>query len=120
VFELSKWPDGTWGETILHDFVGNGDGYSLWGPVALDGKGNLYGSTQMGGTYGYGTLFTLQPRLGGKWSESILHSFSNGTDGAGPQQGVSLRFTHTSVRVFGTAPAGGRDGQGVVYEFRAF
>lgn len=59
VFELSNQTDGTWVETILHDFIGGGDGFTPWAPVAIDSKGNLYGSTQLGGnvgTYGYGTL----------------------------------------------------------------
>lgn len=123
VFELSKQPDGTWVETILHDFVGDGDGFSLWGPVTLDREGNLYGSTQQGGTfgaYGYGTLFTLHHRVGMGWSETILHNFSNGPDGGMPQQGVTLRFSGMSTGIFGAAPSGGSGGSGVVYEFRAF
>jgi uncharacterized repeat protein (TIGR03803 family) len=123
VFELSKQADGTWAETILHDFIGDGDGFSLWGPVALDREGNLYGSTQQGGTvgaYGYGTLFTLHHRVGMGWSETILHNFSNGPDGGMPQGGVTLKFSGISTGIFGAAPVGGSGGRGVVYEFQAF
>jgi uncharacterized repeat protein (TIGR03803 family) len=122
VFELSKQLDGTWAETILHDFVGDGDGFSLWGPVALDKEGNLYGSTEQGGSfgaYGYGTLFSLR-RVGTEWKEMILHDFSNGPDGGMPHEGVTLRLSGTSTGIFGAAPVGGSGGSGVIYEFQAF
>jgi uncharacterized repeat protein (TIGR03803 family) len=120
VFELSNEADGTWAETILHDFVGDGDGFSLWGPLALDREGNLYGSTQGGGTYNYGTLFTLYRRAGMGWNEAILHDFSNGPDGGTPQEGVTLRFGGISAGIFGATPSGGSGGSGVVYEFQPF
>jgi uncharacterized repeat protein (TIGR03803 family) len=56
VFELA--PSGT--ETILYSFGGNPtDGYYPGAPLVFDTKGNLYGTTEVGGAYGYGTVFKV-------------------------------------------------------------
>ncbi len=47
VFKLTL-ANGVWTYTSLHDFSGP-DGYKPWGSVALDGSGNLYGTTLYGG-----------------------------------------------------------------------
>jgi uncharacterized repeat protein (TIGR03803 family) len=60
---------------ILHSFAGKPDGGGIFAGLTLDPKGNLYGATTGGGTYGYGTVFELMPGSGGKWTEAILHSF---------------------------------------------
>lgn len=49
-------------ETVLYKFKGkNGDGQFPSGALVLDGKGNLYGTTYLGGAYGYGTVFKVTP-----------------------------------------------------------
>jgi uncharacterized repeat protein (TIGR03803 family) len=79
---------------ILYSFTGQPDGGGVYAGVALDGKGNLYGTTSGGGAYGSGTVFELSPGSGGKWSEKILHSFCKGggrcSDGALPQSTPAL------------------------------
>jgi uncharacterized repeat protein (TIGR03803 family) len=75
--------------TVLHNFGAPGDGSGPFGPLALDGKGNLYGVTAIGGTgtcgdYGCGTVFELSPGANGTWGETILHNFAAGNDGALP------------------------------------
>ena len=57
VFKLD--PSGTF--TTLHNFDGPNDGYFLVAGVWLDSKGTLYGAAQLGGTFGFGTLFELAP-----------------------------------------------------------
>ncbi len=72
---------------VLYSFTGGNDGGGVHAGVVLDDKGNLYGTTSGGGAYGYGTLFALTPGSGGKWIETVLHSFcarSRCTDGALP------------------------------------
>lgn len=67
VFEL-KPADSAWIERILHNFEYNGvDGYFSGSGVILDSDGNLYGSTECGGTFGGpndetngGTVFELR------------------------------------------------------------
>jgi uncharacterized repeat protein (TIGR03803 family) len=68
-------------------------------------NGSLYGTTNEGGTMGYGTVFALNPQSG---AETILHSFAAGTDGAYPQTGV----VEQNGRLYGTTIGGGKDGLG--------
>lgn len=55
VFKLA--PNGT--ETILYSFSGGADGGNPQGGLALDSKGNLYGTTLYYGAHGYGTVFKV-------------------------------------------------------------
>ncbi|MGH6889632.1 MAG: choice-of-anchor tandem repeat GloVer-containing protein [Rhizomicrobium sp.] len=57
VFEIA--PDGT--ETILHSFGNGNKGANPVAGLVADSSGNLYGTTQFGGTYGYGTVFEITP-----------------------------------------------------------
>ncbi len=86
VFELVHKPGGAWTERILHSFNNDGsDGFDPYAGVSADAFGNLYGTTQNGGSHGYGTVFKLAPPVGGVWVEQILHSFNaDGTDGVNP------------------------------------
>jgi uncharacterized repeat protein (TIGR03803 family) len=51
--------NGTWSEKLLFSF-NQTDGEAPWN-VILDASGNLYGTTENGGTYGYGTVFEVTP-----------------------------------------------------------
>ena len=83
VFELSPGAGGTWTETVLYSFSGN-DGRDPAGSLIMDAAGNLYGLTDDGGAYGEGIAFELSPSGGGGWTETVLHSFGNGSDAAYP------------------------------------
>ncbi len=48
-------------ETVLHNFTDTPDGSYPLGSLAVDSRGNLYGTTQNGGDYGLGTVFKLAP-----------------------------------------------------------
>jgi hypothetical protein len=85
VFELSPaFPQ--WKLTILHSFSFD-DGGSPTGSLIFDSSGNLYGTTEFGGSgcgiTGCGVIFELSPSPGG-WSESVLYRFSGGMDGSYP------------------------------------
>jgi uncharacterized repeat protein (TIGR03803 family) len=62
---------------LSHFCAGNNNNGGLWGGLTLDAKGNLYGTTWGGGTYGRGTVFELSPVSGGRWKKKVLHSFNN-------------------------------------------
>jgi uncharacterized repeat protein (TIGR03803 family) len=60
-FELMPQTDGSWTETILHNFGKGTDGLiPVAGPI-FDAYGNLYGTTGGGGTQGGGTVFAIKP-----------------------------------------------------------
>jgi uncharacterized repeat protein (TIGR03803 family) len=73
VFELTPNMDGTWTETVLHNFVSDGkDGWWPYAGVTLDSAGNLYGTTFYGGAHDAGAVFQLAPSADGTWTEKIL------------------------------------------------
>lgn len=57
--------------------------------MLLDSEGNLYGTTYGGGAYGYGVVFELSPE-GTSWTETVLYSFTGGTDDANPLNGLIM------------------------------
>jgi uncharacterized repeat protein (TIGR03803 family) len=62
VFELTPGTNGTWTENVLHAFDPNGqDGLQSEAGVIFDTKGNLYGTTTVGGTGGNGAVFEVLP-----------------------------------------------------------
>jgi len=82
--------------TVLHSFTGSAtDGQLPLAGLVADTMGNLYGTTYIGGTggcfdgtsYGCGTVFKLD-KTG---TETVLYSFTGGTDGAYPVTGRLVR-----------------------------
>jgi uncharacterized repeat protein (TIGR03803 family) len=101
-------------EKVLHSFGNGTDGENPYGGLIMDAAGNLYGTTQQGGIYGYfGTVFELTPAQGGGWSEKVLHSFGNGTDGADPYGGLIM---DAAGNLYGTTYGGGIHGGGTAFE----
>jgi uncharacterized repeat protein (TIGR03803 family) len=84
-------PASAWTETVLHDFVCS-DGQHPLAPVAIGSGGVLYGTTNLGGTAGDGTVFALAPpaSAGDAWTETVLHNFTGGNDGASPAAGLTI------------------------------
>jgi len=100
VFELA--PDGT--ETVLYSFKGGAtDGGTPEAAVIADSNGNLFGTTIQGGSGGDGTVFKLTP--GGV--ESVLHSFTGGSDGDYPTASL---IEDNKGNLYGTTFRGGGSG----------
>jgi hypothetical protein len=60
-FELSPAADGSWSETILHNFSDNGaDGYFPNAALLIDSSGNLFSTTPGGGHFDEGTVFEIK------------------------------------------------------------
>jgi len=101
--------------TTLHSFDGGGfngnkDGGDPEDTLVRDAKGNIYGTTLFGGTYYYyGAIF----KINSKGAETLVHSFTGGSDGANPYAGLAL---DAQGNLYGTASAGGTYGQGVVFK----
>lgn len=74
----------------------------------IEVEGKLYGTTESGGTYGYGTVFRIT--LSGR--EKVLYSFGpSSSDGAFPEAGlIDLGGT-----LYGTTYNGGTHGDGTVF-----
>jgi uncharacterized repeat protein (TIGR03803 family) len=118
VYKLSPAGGGKWTETILHSFSGGtsvntDDGAEPEAGLLFDSAGNLYGTTAAGGNYGQGTAFELSPASGGGWTEKIIWSFGNGTDGANPEGSL---VSDSAGNLYGTTERGGVQNSGTVYE----
>jgi uncharacterized repeat protein (TIGR03803 family) len=101
--------------TTIYTFLGSPDGAApLFGALLADDAGALYGTTSAGGTSGNGTVFKLTPPGRGQtaWTESMLWSFSGGSDGAGPFAGL---IADERGALYGTTTAGGASGNGTVF-----
>jgi uncharacterized repeat protein (TIGR03803 family) len=87
VFRLSPNSNGGWTETVIHSFH-SVDGVFPFASVIFDGEGNLYGTTDAGGAYGFGNVFELSPNANGGWVVSTLYSFTGGNDGRAPEGAI--------------------------------
>ena len=114
VYKLTP-SSGSWTESILYTFTQNGDAQHPWGGVTFDTAGNLYGTTVYGGAYGKGAIYELTP-AGAGWTETVLYSFTGGTDGANPYAGVIF---DQSGNLYGATSAGGSGNGGTVFELTA-
>jgi uncharacterized repeat protein (TIGR03803 family) len=106
VFKL----DTTGAETLLYTFTGKPtDGSLPMASLLRDPAGNLYGTTFYGGASDFGTAF----KLDANGVETILHTFSGGTDGANPGAGL---VRDGGGNLYGTTFYGGEFGFGTVYK----
>jgi len=86
----------------------------------FDSVGNLYGTTFSVGVItcgksgsGCGVVFELSP-VGKNWAETVLYSFTGGTDGADPAAGLIF---DPAGNLYGTTSFGpGGSGDGAVFE----
>jgi uncharacterized repeat protein (TIGR03803 family) len=119
VFELipPATAAGAWTEKILYAFAGQPDGSGPMGGLVFGPKGELYGTTTLGGAYGLGTVFELMPPAtsDGTWTESVLYSFGfQPNDGAGPISGLII---DRHGNLYGTNDAAvGLSATGTVFE----
>lgn len=100
--------------TVLYKFKGGSDGAAPSGNLIMDPAGNLYGVTVFGGDLnctvgiekrGCGVVFKLDP----SGNETVLYSFTGGTDGAFPTAGFGL-VEDTEGNLYGVATEGGEFG----------
>jgi uncharacterized repeat protein (TIGR03803 family) len=122
VFKISPNGNGGWTETTLYEFCQLrecADGEYPNGPVAVDGAGNIYGTTIFGGSQNCnscGVVFRIDPN----GNETVIHNFTDGADGAFPQSGLTQ---DSAGNLSGTTTGGGElacpvyaQGCGVVFK----
>ncbi len=95
--------------TDLYNFTGSPDGADPFAGLVRDAAGNLYGTTYTGASSGYGVVFKVDT----SGTETVLYSFSGGTDGGSPVGGL---VRDTAGSLYGTTQYGGSSGNGVVFK----
>ncbi len=108
VFKVSS----TGEETVLYRFRGGTDGSTPTAGLVRDSAGNLYGTASTGGAYNSGAVF----KVNASSKESLLYSFTGGTDGGTPAFGL---IRDSVGDLYGTTAGGGNGGGGVLYKLDA-
>jgi uncharacterized repeat protein (TIGR03803 family) len=100
---------GAMGQTMAHRILPTGSFKMLYRFSGPDGEqpqaglinvnGTLYGTTNYGGKYDSGTVFSITTA----GSEKVLHSFKGGADGSSPQSGL----LDVNGTLYGTTAYGG-------------
>lgn len=107
VFKVA--PSGS--EEVVYSFTGSSDGGEPWGRLVRDTQGNFYGTTYADGSFhfSFGVVF----KLTADGVESVLHSFTGGSDGGHPN-GDLILDAHGNL--YGTTPAVSRGTHGTVFQ----
>lgn len=71
----------TYSESVLHAFGDIPDGAQPLVGLVEDGAGNLYGGTNTGGAYTFGSVFELSPNGSGGYTYNLLYSLTGGVEG---------------------------------------
>jgi uncharacterized repeat protein (TIGR03803 family) len=103
VFEVAR-SGNQWNKKVIYSFNLTDGGYPSNVELVWDLAGNLYGTTVEGGQFDQGVVFELSPSSGGTWTETVLYSFTGGTDGGNLQNGVVF---NGSGNLYGTTFYGG-------------
>jgi uncharacterized repeat protein (TIGR03803 family) len=103
-----------WTEELLYSFTGGRDGgFPYAERLVFDPSGHLYGTTEGGGAFQFGTVFRLSERGAGFWKEQVLYSF-DGKVAANPWSGLVL---DEQGNLYGTCANGnGETTVGAVFE----
>ncbi len=96
-------------QTVLYSFTGGADGAYPYAGVICESEGNIYGTTAGGGSAGAGVVF----RVDGAGHETVLYSFTGGTDGGYPGAGL---IEDWAGNFYGTTGGGGASGAGAVFK----
>jgi uncharacterized repeat protein (TIGR03803 family) len=105
---------GMWTETVLYSFASGSDGEGPQSDLIFDAAGNLYGTTDNGGSPGNGIVFQLTPGQGGAWTETVLHRFLK-QEGTSPRAAVIFDGKGS---LYGTLANDGAFGAGGVFRLR--
>ena len=108
VYKLTKGTSG-WTQAMLGSF-NQTYGINPTAGLVFDSSGNMYGTTQLGGFYGGGTVYEISPK-GKTYAPRIVFRF-NGTDGG---QLIAPLILDGAGYLYGTSYIGGTTGNGTVF-----
>jgi uncharacterized repeat protein (TIGR03803 family) len=95
---------------VLYTFTQEGlDGCNPNAGLVRDAAGNLYGTTEGGGAFGWGAVF----KLAATGKETVLYSFTGGADGSSPRAGL---VRDAAGNLYGTTVDGAAFLAGVVFK----
>jgi uncharacterized repeat protein (TIGR03803 family) len=109
-----------WNKTIVHNFNGT-DGYMPQGDLTFDHAGNIYGTTEQGGSSacrdngidGCGVVYELIATRDGGWDETLIFAAQGGSAGSEPIDGVVF---DPSGNLYGALEADGPFNWGLIYQ----
>jgi uncharacterized repeat protein (TIGR03803 family) len=120
VYKLTSNGTGGFHFGVIHTFAGGQKGAYPYAPVLVDTAGNLYGTTQYGGSAlsscsapvgGCGMVFELLAATG--YAEKILRILQPNEDGAFPQAGL---VADVAGNLYGSSPGGDKGVVGTVFK----
>lgn len=94
--------------TVLHTFTGMPDGATP-NPLIRDAEGNLYGTTQAGGSNGDGMVYKIDPA----GNMTVLYNFLGGDNGSFPDAALAR---DAAGNLYGTTGGDGFTGLSVVFK----
>ncbi len=92
----------------LYSFGGGTDGSYPNGALIADAMGTYYGTTRVGGSSGFGTVYKVA-----NGQESVIYGFTGGSDGSFPRDGLLL---DAEGSLYGVTSSGGDSGLGTVFK----
>ena len=101
---------------MLYAFGANNNASDGQAPLALvivDSEGNLYGTTNVGGSSNEGTIFTINPA----GNESVLFSFCPGQQECGCNPGTGALLMRADGSLVGTTLGCGEYDEGLAYSY---
>lgn len=109
IFRLQRLPNGTWKEMLLHSFSGTSLGIAINEEnLAIDTKGDIYGTTVFYGAYGGGSVFKLSRTSTGSWNYTVLHDFSfDGVTNLDGEYPLASLIVDKNGNLYGTTLLGG-------------
>ncbi|MEN9390957.1 MAG: hypothetical protein RL017_254 [Pseudomonadota bacterium] len=98
-------------ETVVYNFQGNSDGSVPMSGVILAKDGNLYGTTEFGGTANCGTVYKINTHSNGV--ENVLYSFNGTSNGNSPYSKLIQGYDGS---LYGTTEYGGVANSGLIFQ----